>query len=121
MLDLRRADAIAGTGDDVVLAADVPEVAVRIVPAEIAGEQELSGIFLRGRFRIAPVLDHGARVRLAHADDAAFAPRHFLAALIDDADVESRRRAAHRSRPDRKQFCVVADYEIAFGLAVHFV
>src|SRR5256885_11395920 len=121
MLDLRRADAIAGTGDHVVLAADVPEVAVLILFAEIAGEQELSGIFLRGRFRIAPVLDHGARVRLAHADDAALAPRHFLAALIDDPDVESRRRAAHRSRPDRKQFCVVADPEVAFGLAVYFV
>src|SRR6202158_5871975 len=102
MLDLRRPDAIAGTGDHVVLAADVPEVAVGILPAEIAGEQEFTGIFFRGRFRIAPVFDHGARVRLGHADNAAFAPRPFLTALIDDADVESRRRASHRSRTDRK-------------------
>src|SRR5258705_3614396 len=103
MLDLRRPDAIAGAGDDIVLAADVPEITVGILPAEIAGEQELSGVFLRGRFRIAPVFDHGARVRLEHADDAAFALGEFLAALIDDANVEPRRRASHRSRPDRKQ------------------
>src|SRR5258705_230631 len=104
MLDLRRPDAIAGTGDHVVLAADIPEIAVAILDAEIAGEQELPGIFLRGRFRIAPVFDHGARVRLAYAEDAAFAPRQFLAALVDDTDVEPRRRAPHRSRTDRKQF-----------------
>src|SRR5258705_11270450 len=103
MLDLRRPDAIAGAGDHVVLAADVPEVTVGILSAEIAGEQELSGVFLRGRLRIAPVFDHGAWVRLAHADDAAFALGEFLAALIDDTDVEPGRRAAHRSRPDRKQ------------------
>src|SRR5260221_12214823 len=103
MLDLRRPDAIAGAGDHVVLAADVPEIAVGSLPAEVAGEQELYGIFLCGRCRIAPVFDHGARVRLAHADDATFALGEFLAALIDDTDVEPRRRAAHRSRPDRKQ------------------
>src|SRR5882757_8129073 len=102
MLDLRRPDAITGTGDHVVLAADIPEIAVAILDAEVAGEQELSGIFFCGRFRVAPVFDHGARVRLAHANDAAFALGEFLAALVDDANVEARRRASHRSRTDRK-------------------
>src|ERR1700674_59708 len=102
MLDLRRPDAIARTGDHVVLAADVPEVAVGILPAEIAGEQEFTGIFFRRRFRNAPVLAHGARARVAHADHAAFAPRHLLAALIEDADVASRRRPSQRSRTDLK-------------------
>ena len=38
-----------------------------------------------------------------HADDAALSPRQFLASVIDDADIETRRRPAHRARPDRKQ------------------
>ncbi len=49
------------------------------------------------------------------------APRQFLALVVDDADVKTRRRLAHRARPDRKQFRVAADHEIAFGLAEHFM
>src|ERR1700716_2503369 len=104
MLDLRGPDAVAGGGDDVVLAADIPEITVAILHAEIAGEQELPGIFLRGRVRIFPVLDHGAGIGLAHADDAALADRLFHAVLVDDADVEARRRTSHRSRPEGKKF-----------------
>src|SRR6266481_448967 len=121
MLDLRRPDAIAGAGDHIILAADVPEITVGILFAEITGEQELSGVFFRGRFRIAPILNHGARVRLAYADDAALPARHFLALLVDDANVKAWRGPPHRSRTDRKQFCVGADHEIAFGLAVDFM
>src|SRR5262249_4042178 len=100
VLDLRRPDAIAGGGDDVVLAADVPEIAVLILHAEIAGEEKLAGIFLPRRLRIAPVLDHGHRARLPHADDAALAARQLLALVVDDADVEARRRLAHGAGPD---------------------
>src|SRR6185437_3686675 len=45
VLDLGGTDAVAGGGDDVVLAAHVPEIAVLILPAEIAGEEKLTGIF----------------------------------------------------------------------------
>ena len=121
VLDLGGTDAIAGGGDDVVLAADVPEIAVLILHAEIAGQQKLAGIFLRGRFRIAPIFDHGAGTGLAHADDAALAARQFLALIVDDADVEAGRRPAHRARADRKQVRIAADHEIALGLAEHFM
>src|SRR6478752_7465835 len=40
MLDFGGADAIAGGGNDVVLAADVPEITVLILHAEIPGQQE---------------------------------------------------------------------------------
>src|SRR5664279_2915962 len=103
MLDFGGTDAIAGGSDDVVLAADIPEITVAILHAEIAGQQKFAGNFLRGRFRIFPVLDHGARVGLAHTDDAAFTDRLFRALLVDNADVETRRRLTHRTRPDRKQ------------------
>ena len=121
MLDLGRADAIAGGGDDVVLAADVPEIAVLILHAEIAGEQEFAGIFLRRRLRIAPVFEHGQGAWLAHADDAALAAWLLLALVVDDADVKTRRRLAHRAGADRKQVRVAADHEIALGLAKHLM
>ena len=63
----------AGAGDDVVLAAHVPEITVLILPTKIAGQEKAAGVFLRGRFRIAPIFDHGHRVRLANSDDAALA------------------------------------------------
>src|SRR4051794_25885924 len=100
VLDLGWADTVAGRSDDVVLAADVPEIAVGILHAEIAGEQEFAGIFLLRRFGILPVFEHGDGVRLAHADDAAFATRQFAALFVDDTDVEARRGPAHRARPD---------------------
>src|SRR5207248_5189002 len=98
-----------------------PEIAVLILHAEVAGEQKLPGIFLRRGVRIAPVFEHRARTGLAHADDAALSPRLFLASVVDDADVETRRRLAHRARTDRKQIRVAADHEIAFGLAKTFM
>src|SRR5581483_4936555 len=119
--DLRRADAIAGRGDDVVLTAQVPEVTVLILPAEIAGQQKSAGVFLARRFRILPILDHGDGIGLADADDAALTPRQLVALFVNDAHVESRRRLAHRTWADRKQFGVVADGKIAFGLAVAFM
>ena len=121
ILDLGRTDAVAGAGDDVILAAHVPEIPVLILPAEIAGQKKTAGMFLARRFRIAPIFDHGHGIGLAHADDAAAPPRQFLALVVDDADVESRRRLAHRAGLDRKKLCIVADHEIAFGLAEHFV
>src|SRR4051812_27499930 len=100
MFDLGRADPVAGGGDDVVLAADIPEIAILVLNAEIAGEQKFAGIFLRRRIRVAPVLKHRARARLPHADDAALPPRLLLALVVDDADVETRRRLAHRAGTD---------------------
>src|ERR1700686_3108298 len=104
MLDLGGSDAVAGRRDHVVLATDVPEIAVLILHAEIAGQQKFSSVFFHRGFRIFPVLDHGARTRLAHADDAAASRRQLLAALVDDTDAESRRSLAHRAGPNRKQF-----------------
>ena len=121
MLDLRRTDAIARAGDDIVLAADVPEVTVVILHAEIAGEQEAVRIFLRSGLRVLPVFDHGHRIGHAHADDAARVPRLLLALLIDNAHIESGRRFAHRARLDRKQMGIVGKDQIAFGLAVDLV
>src|SRR5205807_904738 len=84
-------------------AADVPEIAVVILHAEIAGQEKLAGVFLGGRFRVLPIFDHGAGTRLAHADDAALSARQFLALVVDDAHVEAGRRLAHRAGTDRKQ------------------
>src|ERR1700737_3934790 len=61
MLDLGGSDAVAGRRDHVVLAADVPEIAVLILHAEIAGQQKFCSVFFHRGFRIFPVLDHGAR------------------------------------------------------------
>src|SRR3984885_15664749 len=103
VLDLGRADAIAGRGDDVVLAAQVPEVAVLILPSEIPGQEKTAGEFLFRRVRIFPVFDHGDGIGLANTDDAALSPRQLLSLVVDDAHVETRRRLAHRTRTDRKQ------------------
>src|ERR1700722_3546163 len=107
ILDLGRADAIAGRGDDVVLAAQVPEVAVLILPSEIAGQKKSAGEFLFRRVRIFPVFDHGDGIGLTNADDAALSPRQLVSLIVDDAHVETRRRLSHRTRPYRKQFGVI--------------
>src|SRR6185295_107118 len=108
-------------GDDVVFTADVPEIAVLILHAEIPGQQKFAGIFLGGCIPVLPVFDHGTGARLAHADDAALTLRQLLALVVDDADVKTRRRLAHRARPDWKQIRIAADHEIAFGLAEYFM
>ena len=45
----------------------------------------------------------------------------FVARLVQHAHVEARNGAAHRAGLDGKQFCVVADAEIALGLAENLV
>src|ERR1700733_12823217 len=100
ILDLGRTDAIAGGGDDIVLAAQVPEVAILVLPPEIAGQQKLAGEFLLRGVRIFPVFDHGDGIGLANADDAALSPREFMSLVVDDAHVKTRRRLAHRTRTD---------------------
>src|SRR4051794_1834147 len=104
VLDFGWPDAIAGGGNHVILAADVPEIAVAILDPEIAGQQKVACEFFYRGIRVLPVLDHRARVGLTHTDDAALTLRQLLAALIDDADVEARRGPPHRARPDREQF-----------------
>jgi hypothetical protein len=55
VLNFGRTDAIAATGDDVVSASLKPEIAVVVADAEIAGDQPAIGIFVAGRFRVAPI------------------------------------------------------------------
>src|SRR5438552_5453248 len=55
ILDLARADAIAAARDDVVLAPDEPEVAVRVLPGEITGERPVADELLPRGLLVVPV------------------------------------------------------------------
>jgi hypothetical protein len=47
-LDRRRADAVTGAGDDVIIAAEVADIAGLIHVAQVPGEQELARKFFAG-------------------------------------------------------------------------
>src|SRR5574339_321451 len=87
-LDLRGPDAVARTLDDVVRAPLVPEVAVLIHLALVAGEAPVADELVLRRLRVLPVLEeeHGIGFAVAAAVDrdlAQLAARPLVALLVD--------------------------------------
>jgi hypothetical protein len=78
VLDLARTDPVAGGVDDVVGAAAIPEIAVAVADAAVAGDvpatvrsvAEAGG----GALGLLPVAEHQLRVRRRERDVAFFAP-----------------------------------------------
>src|SRR6185503_13087514 len=119
-LDLVRRDAIAEALDDVVLAAQEPEIAVGIPPRVIAGEEPAVVLRLRGLLRLVPVLDEEPRVVRGNAEHSFVAARDFGARLgIEEPHVVARLREARAPRADRAQLVlreVVAELAHSHGL-----
>src|SRR4029078_5179165 len=113
-LDLVRRDAIAEALDDVVLAAQEPEIAVGIPPRVIAGEEPAIVLRVRGLLRLVPVLDEEPRVVRGNADHS-FAPAPDLGARlgIEELHIVARLRetgAPWTNRPFAVLRKVVAEF-----------
>ena len=121
VLDLAGADAVAGRGDDIVVAPDIVEIAVLVAIAAVAGQQPVAGKFGPRRLRIVPVLQEHHRVRPAHRDIAFHAVRQRVALVVDDADAVAGDGATHRPGAHLHDAGAVADHQVAFGLAIEFV
>jgi len=91
------------------------------LPSEIAGEQIVAGEFLGGRGRVAPVFEEHDGIGAADGDVPVLARRQWPAAVVDDAHLVAGDGAAHRPRAQREERRVVADDEVALGLAVELV
>ena len=74
-LDLERADAVAGRDDDVVGAADEPEVAVLVAARAVAGQVPLAAPARRGLLGVLPVLEEERRRMAAQREVADLARR----------------------------------------------
>src|SRR6185436_5753540 len=125
-LDLGRADAVARALDDVVGAALVPEIAVVVALALVAGAGPVADELVARGLRILPVLEeeHGialvAKVAM-HRDLAQLAARQLLAFAVDDRHPVPGVRPADRAGLHRPGRLAVADDVIDLGLAEHLV
>src|SRR5262249_43312827 len=66
VLDLARADPVATARDQVVLAPDEPEVAVRVLPGQVAGEGPVTHELLAGGRLVVPVAQEHDRIGALH-------------------------------------------------------
>src|SRR6185436_11768586 len=90
-LDLRGSDAVARALDDVVGATLVPEIAVVVALALVAGAGPVADKLVARGLRVLPVLEEEHRVALVaeaavHRDLAQLAARQLLALAVDDGD-----------------------------------
>ena len=75
VLDLARPDAVAGGGDDVVVAPHEGDVALVVDDALVAGGHPVADEFLARRLGPAPVFEEHHRVRPLHGDHGQARPR----------------------------------------------
>src|ERR1043165_9111577 len=122
-LDLGRPDAVARALDDVVGAALVPDVAVFIHAALVAGQAPaVADELVAGGLRVLPVLEEKHRVvRAVDRDFAELAALHFRPALVDHRDPVPGIRPADRAGLHRPGGLAVADDVVDLGLAEHLV
>ncbi len=121
ILDLARADTVAGTADDIVLAPDEPEKSVRVAIAHVAGAKPVRGDLLPGRLVVVPVAEKHDRVVAPGGQLALLVVRHHPAVGIDHVDPVTRVGLAHRARLRRHDRRAVADDVIELGLSPHLV
>ena len=121
ILDLARADPVTGRGDDVVVAADEADIALRILRALVASRHPVADELGLRRLGLAPIVQEHHRVGPLHRDlplllrlaDAAVGPDH--------RDLMARHRLADEARLDHANRGAGGEHEIALGLAVEFV
>src|SRR5689334_9328043 len=121
ILDLARPDPVPRAGDHVVRPAEKPEMPLGILPAHVAGEEVLAREFVTRRRGIVPVAEEHHGVGAADRDLAGLSSRHRRALLVDYPHLVAWNGAAHGARTHREKSGIVADHEIAFGLAVELV
>src|SRR6185295_17432781 len=119
-------DAVAGTLDHVIRPALVPDVAVLIHAALVAGAAPVADELLPGCLRVLPVLEEEHRILHAvagavHGDFAELAARTLVAGLVDDRNAMPRIRPADGAGLHRPGRLAVADHVVDLGLAEHLV
>ena len=98
MMTLKRPDPVAGGLDDVVRTADIPEVAVLILPRKVSGVIPAIVLDVVRRFLIIQVLlEEAARlfIAVAHTDLARITDSGFRSVRSHQHDLVHRRRLAH--------------------------
>src|SRR5690606_20512107 len=120
-LDLARPDAVAGRGDDVVVAAEEVDIAVAVLDALIAGDHPVADEFLFRRFRVLPVFEEHHRVGPAHGDLARLAGLHLAAFGVDHRDLVAGHRLADGAAAADAERGAGGENEVALGLAVGLV
>src|SRR5712691_9605806 len=99
-LDLEGPDAIASGDDDVVRAADEPEIAVLVALGAVARQVPLTAAAGTGLLGVLPVPAKEGRRLSAQGEIANLPRRQLLARLPDDAEIVAREGLPHRARPD---------------------
>ena len=117
VFDLTRADAVARARNDVVAAAVEPEVTILVHVSEISRDQPVADEFLARRVRFVEVFEKHDGMRSLASDVPLSSPRDLVAIVVDDGNDGTWRRLAQRAGLDGKDLAVIADDDVALGLA----
>ena len=121
ILDLAGANAVSGAGDDVVVAAHIPEITLFIAVSGVTGDQPVADVFFTRGLCVVPIAQEGDGVWVANGDGAGFAVGQKISGGVDNSDVVSGYGATHRPWADVHDRGAIADDEVAFGLAVKLI
>src|SRR5207249_2543407 len=99
-LDLEGPDTIARGDDDVVRAADEPEIAVLVALGAVARQVPLTAAAVTRLLGVLPVFAKEGRRRTTEGEIANLPRWQLLARLPDDAEIVAREGPPHRARPD---------------------
>jgi hypothetical protein len=119
VFDLRGKGFHAGDHDQVLLAIDELDIALRVHAADVAGEQPSAGREVaRGFLRSLPIAGH--HLRTAHPDFTDAADRHRVPAVVEDRHVGRRDRQAELAAATAGVHRVGADDRRGLGHAIAF-
>src|SRR5262249_23692334 len=121
VLDLARPDAVAGRGDDVVVAPYEGEIALFVDDALVAGRHPVADELVPRRVLAPPVAQEHHRIGPTHRDLAEFAGRPQPGIAPDPRDRVAGHPLADRAGPSHADRAAAREHEIAFGLAVELV
>ena len=96
VLDLARADTVAAARDEIVLAADEPEVALRVLPGQVAGERPVADELLPRGGLVVPVAQEHHGIGPAHGDLPDLVRGRRLPLVVHHVHDVARDRPPHR-------------------------
>ncbi len=121
IFDLARADTVACRTDQIVIAPDKTDIAIRVKFAHIAGQKPFADEFIAGGFGVAPIFQKHHRIGRPNGNPAHFPGRQDIPRHIDHRNIMPRHGAAHDAGFGGHDRLAGTDHHVAFGLAIELV
>ncbi len=121
VFDFAGANAISGTGDQIILSTHEPEISVFVLSADVSGEAPVADKLLFGGIRISPVFEKHHRIGPSGRNVARGIRWQDFSGIIDNLDDKTGNGPSHGAGPDRHDFGAIAHHQVKFGLAVELI